>query len=92
MNGKNIQIFYILFLINFDRDLVKYNDSEQDIQNAYYFTEKEVESDPNGQFQAIRIKFNLPKSAYATMCLRELTKNSTSFSFQMKLNTMTAKK
>jgi len=71
-------------------DLVKYNDSEQDIQNPYYFTEKECESDPNGQFQAIRIKFNLMKSAYATMCLRELTKSSTSFNFQMKLNNMTS--
>ncbi len=82
------RIFYKT-VSNRNRDLVRYNNSEQDIQNPYYFTEKEMESEPNGEFQAIRLKFNLVKSAYATMCVRELTKSSTSFNFQLKLNSMT---
>jgi hypothetical protein len=54
----------------------------------YYFTEKDPEGDENGKYKAIRIKFNLIKSAYATMCLRELTKISTSYATQMQLNDM----
>lgn len=73
------------------RDIVKYNNDDQELQNSYYFTEKEFESIPDGKYQAIRIKFNLPKSSYATMCVRELTKNSTSLEFQRKLNDMNAK-
>ena len=70
------------------REVVRYNTSDKDLQNAYYFTEKEPESELDGKYQAIRVKFNLPKSAYATMCVRELTKNSTSFAHQVKLNQM----
>lgn len=73
------------------REVVRYSTNDKDLQNAYYFTEKEPESEPDGKYQAIRVKFNLPKSSYATMCVRELTKNSTSFAHQVKLNQLANK-
>ena len=40
----------------------------------------------SGQYQALLIQFSLRKSAYATMCYRELLKHSTSLASQMPLN------
>lgn len=38
-----------------------------------------------GQYKALRLEFTLPSSCYATMCLRELTKQSTTIDFQKSL-------
>jgi tRNA pseudouridine13 synthase len=38
-----------------------------------------------GQYKALRLGFTLPSSCYATMCLRELTKQSTTIEFQKSL-------
>jgi tRNA(Glu) U13 pseudouridine synthase TruD len=81
-------LFGILVLSKYKnvRDIIKYNDKQKDILTPYYFTEEEPKGDEDGKYKAIRIKFNLIKSAYATMCLRELTKATTSYSNQMQLN------
>eukprot|EP01017_Pseudomicrothorax_dubius_P038395 TRINITY_DN5746_c0_g1_i1.p1 TRINITY_DN5746_c0_g1~~TRINITY_DN5746_c0_g1_i1.p1 ORF type:complete len:444 (-),score=93.06 TRINITY_DN5746_c0_g1_i1:381-1712(-) len=39
----------------------------------------------SGKLQALKVRFNLPKSSYATMVLRELMHSSTSFESQMSL-------
>ena len=41
---------------------------------------------PDGRFTAARLEFTLPSSTYATMCLRELTKQSTELQHQNALN------
>ncbi|KAL3916263.1 MAG: hypothetical protein SGPRY_006897, partial [Prymnesium sp.] len=43
--------------------------------------------DPSGKWVACRLQFVLPPSAYATMCLRELTKQPTDLAHQQMLNT-----
>ena len=48
--------------------------------------EPEPEGTPGGTRTAVRLEFTLPSSTYATMCLRELTKQSTELSHQKKLN------
>lgn len=59
-------------------DTVEFCDKDEDLLNPYYLTDKtelelpklETSSD---KFRAIRIKFSLPPSSYATMFIRELT-------------------
>jgi len=42
--------------------------------------------EPDGERTAVRLEFQLPPSTYATMCLRELTKQSTELSHPLSLN------
>ena len=42
--------------------------------------------DPEGTRIAVRLEFTLPPSTYATMCLRELTKQSSELGHQLSLN------
>ena len=42
--------------------------------------------DPEGTRTAVRLEFTLPPSTYATMCLRELTKQSSELGHQLSLN------
>jgi tRNA pseudouridine13 synthase len=46
----------------------------------------EPDSIEGGRLTAARLEFTLPASTYATMCLRELTKQSTELAHQMSLN------
>ena len=48
--------------------------------------EPEPEGVAGGERMAARLEFTLPASTYATMCLRELTKQSTDLAHQNKLN------
>ena len=48
--------------------------------------EPEPEGVAGGERMAARLEFTLPASTYATMCLRELTKQSTELAHQNKLN------
>ena len=52
--------------------------------------EPEPEGVPGGALTAARLEFTLPSSTYATMCLRELTKQSTERGHQMQLNSAAA--
>ena len=42
---------------------------------------------PDGRFVALVLEFTLPPSSYATMLLRELTKQPTNLAHQLTLNT-----
>ena len=59
-------------------DTVIFSDKNQDLLNPYYLTDgSELKIDPpkddDEKHQALRIKFSLPPSSYATMFVRELT-------------------
>lgn len=45
---------------------------------------------PNGRYYALCLHFTLPAAAYATMCLREITRQDTSTSFHSSLNALPA--
>jgi tRNA pseudouridine13 synthase len=66
-------------------DIMQFNDKDMDIMEAEYHIKEDPKSDPNGKYKAIRVKFSLNKSTYATMCVRELTQTSTSFDVQAAL-------
>ena len=67
-------------------DIVKFNTKDEDLLTPYYNKIEDSTGDPNGKYKAIRLKFSLDKNVYATMCIRELTKTSTSFEIQSKLS------
>ncbi len=48
-------------------------------------SEQSAAESTSGQYKALRLEFTLPSSCYATMCLRELTKQSTTIEFQKSL-------
>ena len=48
--------------------------------------EPDPTGEPGGSRTAARLEFTLPPSTYATMCLRELTKQSTELAHQLHLN------
>lgn len=69
-------------------DLIEFNDKDQDIQNPHYLIpdqeELKVEVDESKPiYKAIRIKFNLPSSSYATMFVRELLHSTSDFDEQI---------
>lgn len=45
---------------------------------------------PSGRYYALCLHFTLPAAAYATMCLREITRQDTSTSFHSSLNALPA--
>ena len=59
-------------------DTVEFSDKNQDLLNPYYLAdghELPIDAPKEGEekFKALRIKFSLPSSSYATMFIRELT-------------------
>ena len=52
----------------------------------------EPEGVPSGRRLAVRLEFTLPPSSYATMCVRELTKQSSNAAHQRTLNVPSASK
>jgi tRNA pseudouridine13 synthase len=60
-------------------DTVRFADKDQDLLNPNYITEgekviAEPDTDDEGEvYKALRIKFSLPSSSYATIFMRELT-------------------
>jgi tRNA(Glu) U13 pseudouridine synthase TruD len=59
-------------------DTVEFADKTEDLLNPYYITDKtelevKVPEDAVEKFKALRIKFTLPPSSYATIFVRELT-------------------
>jgi len=67
-------------------DIVHFDDKDGDLLSPNYNKEEDPPGVPGGKYKAIRMKFSLKKSVYATMCIRELTKTSTSFEVQSKLS------
>lgn len=73
---------------NVDWQFISYSDKSKELQNGFYYLEDKTEKAPEaeGKLFALRIVFDLPKSAYATMLMREVLKMSSSFEFQQRLN------
>jgi len=69
-------------------EIVRYQERDVDLLTPYYNKTEDPKGDPNGKYKAIKLRISLNKSVYATMCIRELTKTSTSFDMQ---NTLTSK-
>ena len=66
-------------------ELVYHDEPDIDLQTPYY----NVESHPNpkgNKYTSMRLIFQLPQSTYATMLFRELTKSSSSGSYQAGLS------
>ena len=66
-------------------ELVYHDEPDIDLQTPYY----NVESHPNpkgNKYTSMRLVFQLPQSTYATMLFRELTKSSSSGSYQAGLS------
>lgn len=59
-----------------------------DLLNPYYNTQQEYQGESDGKYAALRLRFTLEKSSYATMCVRELTKLSTAIETLLQSNEM----
>jgi tRNA pseudouridine13 synthase len=73
--------------------VLKYDDPNLPLAATDLMTlrgEEEPAGVPGGALTAARLEFTLPSSTYATMCLRELTKQSTERGHQMQLNSAAA--
>jgi len=77
-----MQTEYLIFIVARAKDIqwdtVDFNDKDEDLLNPYYITdgkELEVKFDETKEekHRALRIKFSLPSSTYATIFVRELT-------------------
>ena len=75
--------------LNMAWKILRYDDPNLPLATTDLMTlrgEPEAEGVPDGKLTAARLEFTLPSSTYATMCLRELTKQSTERAHQMQLN------
>ena len=66
-------------------DIIKHDDPDIDLQTPYYNVESHPKVSGN-KYTSIRFIFQLPQSTYATMLFRELTKSSSSGSYQAGLS------
>lgn len=72
-------------------DIVEVSNTNEDLLTPNYLTEADptpqIPEENSGSIsKALRIKFNLRPSSYATMFLREVTRQSSAFSEQHKLS------
>lgn len=70
-------------------DIVEMQNENEDLLTADYMKEQDptpviVESDRTPVTKALRMRFNLKTSSYATMLIREITRTSSAFSTQYK--------
>ena len=66
-------------------DIVQHDDPDVDLQTPYYNVESHPQPDGN-KYTSMRLVFQLPQSTYATMLFRELTKSSSSGTYQAGLS------
>ena len=66
-------------------DIVQHDDPDVDLQTPYYNIEKHPQPGGN-KYTSMRLVFQLPQSTYATMLFRELTKSSSSGTYQAGLS------
>lgn len=66
-------------------DIIKHDDPDIDLQTPYYNVEPHPKVSGD-KYTSIRFVFQLPQSTYATMLFRELTKSSSSGSYQAGLS------
>ncbi len=66
--------------------LIYHNDKDIELQNEYYNKENHPNSlEKEGKFKSVRLEFQVPQSTYATMVVREVTKQSSSYYNQLEL-------
>lgn len=69
---------------DFEFDTVTHAERDVDLLNPHYLIPGETEVTPTpGEFKTLRLKFTLPSSSYATMCVREVLKSSSDFQEQL---------
>ena len=66
-------------------DIVQHDDPDVDLQTPYYNIESHPQPKGN-KYTSMRLVFQLPQSTYATMLFRELTKSSSSGTYQAGLS------
>ena len=66
-------------------DIIKHDDPDIDLQTPYYNVEPHPKVSGD-KYTSIRFVFQLPQSTYATMLFREITKSSSSGSYQAGLS------
>ena len=72
-------------------DIVEMQNENEDLLTADYMKEADptpqiVDSDSTPVTKALRMRFNLKTSSYATMLIREVTRTSSAFSTQYQLS------
>jgi tRNA pseudouridine13 synthase len=72
-------------LNNVTYEIIKHDEPDIDLQTPYYNVEPHPKVKGN-KYTSIRFVFQLPQSTYATMLFRELTKSSSSGSYQAGLS------
>ena len=72
-------------LNNVSYEIIKHDDPDIDLQTPYYNVEPHPKVSGD-KYTSIRFVFQLPQSTYATMLFRELTKSSSSGSYQARLS------
>ena len=72
-------------LKNITYEIINHDDPDIDLQTPYYNVEPHPKISGN-KYTSIRFVFQLPQSTYATMLFRELTKSSSSGSYQAGLS------
>lgn len=76
---------------NVQFDIVESNDPNEDLLTPYYIEQQDpatklIEGAP--VTKALRVKFSLKPSSYATMFLREVTRTSSAFDNQLKISNL----
>ena len=66
-------------------EIVQHDDPDVDLQTPYYNVESHPQPKGN-KYTSVRLVFQLPQSTYATMLFRELTKSSSSGTYQAGLS------
>jgi len=81
------------FATDIEYDIVEYQNVNEDLLNPNYNTEKDPQpvidrtsEQERPVYKALRLKFSLKQSSYATMLLREVTKMSSAFNVQSALS------
>lgn len=84
--GRPIRRHRLLFLTSPPRKMVKYSDPNANVcltdLDRLKGADQDVKDDPNGAWAGVFVEFSLKPSCYATMMLRELTKQRSDVAFQ----------
>jgi len=66
--------------------MTSFDDHNQDLLDPFFCEEFKVLGEEKGKYEALCLQFVLRKSEYATMCMRELLKSSSSHKNQLDFN------
>jgi tRNA(Glu) U13 pseudouridine synthase TruD len=66
-------------------ELMSHPETKTELQSPFYYLGEKLDV-PAGALKSLRVVLRLPKSAYATMAIREMCHTSSEFEAQQKLN------